>query len=190
MGDIATFWSAERIGGDWRLGPDLASGHDLETAVLISLFTDQTAAPEDTIPDGSDDPRGWWGDQGADRPIGSKLWLRARAKQTQGTLNTVHDDIVEALQWLIDDGVVGRIDVLTEWSRTRFLAAQVTLHRPGRGPTVFRYEVLWAQLDAPPRQLPPDTTTVPTVADPGSLFIPVFGAGHDPAQVAVDSVVG
>ena len=62
--------------------PSTISNLDLQTAILISLFTDAQASPDDMIQDGSGDPRGWWGDLGSSKPIGSKLWLLGRAKQT------------------------------------------------------------------------------------------------------------
>lgn len=34
---------------------DLATDRDLETAVLISLFTDRRASDDDVVPDGTDD---------------------------------------------------------------------------------------------------------------------------------------
>jgi phage gp46-like protein len=117
MADITTVWTASLDSeGDWQLdGPDLQSGDDIETAVIISLFTDRRADPDDVIPDGSDDPRGWWADGDPEGPIGSKIWLRVRSKIVQQTLNIVRTDIVQALQWLLDDNVCSSISVETEW---------------------------------------------------------------------------
>ncbi len=144
MSDIATVWSVERAAGDWLLsGGDLAAGDDLATAVLISLFTDRVAGPDDAIPDGSDDPRGWWGDVGRELPIGSKIWLRARSKQTQATLDLVRDDAIEALDWLIRDGVAGSVDVQAEWLAPRLLALTVTVFRKGLLPRTYRYDWAW-----------------------------------------------
>ena len=124
----------------------LLTGNDLETAVLISLFTNRIANPDDFIPDGTGDPRGWWGDYGEDKPIGSRLWLLDRSKQTQEVLNNARDYIIEALQWLVDDGVVAGMDVQTEWTRTSFLGAQITLYQP-TGPQIpLTYAWAWNQL--------------------------------------------
>ena len=46
MSDILTTWEPWLLTGDWALdGPDLAIGSDLETSVIISLFTDRLALP-------------------------------------------------------------------------------------------------------------------------------------------------
>ncbi|WP_235210433.1 phage GP46 family protein [Caballeronia sordidicola] len=37
--------------------------------MLNSLFTDRQARADDVIPDGSDDPRGWWRDTDPLHPI-------------------------------------------------------------------------------------------------------------------------
>jgi phage gp46-like protein len=132
MADITTVW--DETNGDWvLLGASLESGNDLQTAVLISLFSDRLASPDDTIPDapqsGPADPRGWWGDAYSDRPIGSKLWLYARAKETAATLVAVENAITVALQWLLDDGVAAAIDVDAEWLGPGFLGAAVEIFK-------------------------------------------------------------
>ena len=79
MADITTTWSPYNLRGDWTVSNgSLASGNDLETAVIISLFTDRRAAPSDVIPDGTGDPRGWWADVDTNGNLdewGSRLWL-------------------------------------------------------------------------------------------------------------------
>jgi phage gp46-like protein len=110
--DIMTVWDVQNARGDWQLsGHDLLSGDDLATATLISLFTDRVALPDDVIPDGTNDMRGWWGDAGQDYPIGSRLWLLERAKLTPGIAQQAEDYAAEALKWLIDDGVVAKIQI-------------------------------------------------------------------------------
>lgn len=145
MSDITIVWDAAVSHGDWVLaGADLLTGSDLATAMLISVFSDAMAAPDDVIPDGSGDPRGWWGDQfDPDVPTGSKLWLLDRAKQTQDTLNRAYAYLAESLQWLVDDGVVARFDISVEWVRTSFLGAQIVAYAPGGG-VLHTGKYLWA----------------------------------------------
>ena len=144
MPDIDTVWPAGGLTGDWALaGPDLASGHDLVSAVTLSLYTDRQADPDDTIPDGTEDPRGWVGDADGDRPLGSKLWLRSRSVLTDKLLLTAADDIREALQWLLDDGVVSSIDVEVSRGGVRRLNAVVTLSRTGGQPVKLEFAWAW-----------------------------------------------
>lgn len=141
--DIQIFWDAANNRGDWAtLGPVLVTGNDLETAILVSLFTDRMAAPDDVIPDGSGDPRGWWGDD-PESPIGSRLWLLRRAKQTTETLQRAYDYIAEALQWLIDDGVVAKFDITVEWTRTSFLGAKVVAYQKDGTKVSLAYSWAW-----------------------------------------------
>ena len=97
--------------GDKNLVDDL----DLETSVLISLFTERRAEEGD---DGYETllyKGGSWGDAVGDviDRIGSRLWLMRRAKATQHNLNLAKTYIEEALQWLLDDGVAESIEVIT-----------------------------------------------------------------------------
>ena len=144
MSDTTTVWDVANARGDWQMsGPLLATGNDLATAILISLFTDRIAEPGDTIPDGSNDPRGWWGDSGNTVLIGSRLWLLQRAKQTQETLQRANDYIVEALQWMIDDGVVAKFDILVEWTQTSELGAQVVAYKQDGSTVATAYTWAW-----------------------------------------------
>ncbi|MCW5760104.1 MAG: phage GP46 family protein [Phenylobacterium sp.] len=144
MPDISTFWSPGESRGDWAVaGFDLASGTDLETAVLISLFTDRRADPDDVIPDGSGDPRGWWGDALGARPLGSKLWLLERAKQTEDTRQRAQGYAEDALAWLVEDGVAAEVVVAASWQGPGFLGLQVTISEPDGRQTAFNYQWAW-----------------------------------------------
>ncbi|RDU99237.1 phage GP46 family protein [Trinickia dinghuensis] len=135
MSDFKIVWDAANARGDWQvLAGDIATGDDLETALLLSLFTDREAAPDDEIPDGSGDRRGWWGDDdsGDDTgPTGSRLWLLSRRKSpTDKTLTDAYDYVVEAIQWLIDTGVVGSFMVVTQWVKPDMLGISITAYQP------------------------------------------------------------
>ena len=144
MSDIRTAWKVDR--GDWSLvggGGALASGGDLFTAVAISLFSDRQAGGDDDIPDGSGDPRGWWGDDPEQR-VGSRFWLLLRSKRTQETLLRARDYAQEALQWMIDDGVVAQFIVVTEWTLQNRLAVQVTALRSDGQTEAMNFAWAWA----------------------------------------------
>ncbi len=147
MSDIATIWVPTAAHGDWAVDDgQLVTGQDLETAVLISLFSDGLAAADDVITDGSGDRRGWWADTGSARPVGSRLWLLDRSKQTAQVLAAAHDYIAEALQWLIDDGVVAEVSVATEWTRPGLLGARVLLLRQDGAVLALNYSWAWSSV--------------------------------------------
>ena len=97
MGDIRIVWDPTTGTGDLNmLGAGLELGHDLETASLISMFTDAQVDPGDIVFD--TDPHGWWGDTYAaledptlavipDDRIGSKIYQAFARPRTQDTLN-------------------------------------------------------------------------------------------------------
>jgi phage gp46-like protein len=148
MSDIATIWQGTY--GDWSLGgdnADLVDGQDVETAILISVFTDRVLPVGVDPPDGTDDPRGWWADD-PEHPIGSRIWTLLRAKRTDQTLADAQAFLVEALQWLIDDLVVDHFDITTEWDDSQgtpfgFLAATVTAYKPSGPSAVLAFSWAW-----------------------------------------------
>lgn len=149
MSDITTIWNVARGQGDWILsGPSLASGEDLATALLISLFTDRTAEDSDRLPDASTDRRGWWGDIDQDIPIGSRLWLLDRSKLTQAVAVAARGYAVEALAWMLSDGVAADVQVTSTIVRPAMLRLTVTVLRANGTKVSTAYDWAWAQLAA------------------------------------------
>jgi phage gp46-like protein len=148
MSDISTSWNINAGHADWTLlGTQLQNGSDLQTAVLISLFTDRVANSNDVIPDGTNNPRGWVGDLGADYPIGSRLWLLDRSKQTADVLLAARNYCIEALQWLIDDGAVAKFDITTEWTQTSMLGIRVVAHKNDGTTESMNFASLWGGIN-------------------------------------------
>lgn len=145
MSDISSFWDIERLVAEWREGRgDLINGDDLQTAMIISLFTDRVARDDDDI-DG-EDRRGWWGDMGEEHSIGSRLWLLRRQKLTQDVAQKAEDYAREALQWLISDGVVSSFTIATQIVYPRRLNMVIRYQRPGNGDgTDMRFFWVWEQ---------------------------------------------
>lgn len=102
---------------DWAVANgDLLTDGGLDTAVAISLWTDRLANEDDVLPAGDGNRRGWWGDaylpplaNGQADYIGSRLWLLARSLQILQTAQRAQAYCQEALQWLVDDGVVAQV---------------------------------------------------------------------------------
>lgn len=163
MTDIAGFFTSDPlgsgyIGGDIRVSNgDLVTGDQLRTAVLMSLFTDRRAEPDDRLPDFTEDRRGWWGDSYADTTdatltgdrIGSRLWLLYREKITAETIERARQYAAESLQWLIDDGVAVDVEV----SARRVLehgihtvGVEIRIDRANGQAVTLRFDDLWRQL--------------------------------------------
>lgn len=144
MADITTIWDVANGRGDWVMaGPSLQSGDDLETAVLISLFTDRVAEPSDVIPDGSGDRRGWWADEGAPSPIGSRLWLLDRVGARADVPGLAEQYIAEALAWLTDDGVASQVQVACAFVSPTMLGAVIVILRTNGETVTLKYAWAW-----------------------------------------------
>lgn len=124
--DVALFWDAESRLFDLALTgnpPDIMGDEGLLTAVIVSLFTDARAYPDDPLPDERvgvpSDLRGFWGDflhdpasgHQAPRSIGSRLWLLWREKDLDAVVARARQYASEALEWLLEDGWATRLDV-------------------------------------------------------------------------------
>jgi len=151
--DLKIKWDTSLMGGDFSVkNGDLESDSSLETAVIISLFTDKRASDDDPLLDErNQDRRGWWGDlispdvQGDE--IGSKLWLLDREKTVPGIFEKVKKYINDALQWLIEDGVASNVEVIVERQGTPGndnLAFQVTIYKTDGREIALNYTTQWS----------------------------------------------
>lgn len=148
-GDIGLFIGSDRL----DLGVeqnDLALDSGLKTAVMLSLFTDQRAAVLE-LPPGETARRGWWADGVAevvgDRH-GSKLWLLAREKQTDDVAERAKEYCVEALQWMVDDGVAQVVNISTQFQARGILGIEVEIVRPSGDSTAFTFDFAWQSVAA------------------------------------------
>lgn len=151
LSDIRTTWDPWLLHGDWLfIPPDLVTGRDLETAATISLFTDRLAAPDDPLPDPNDgDRRGWWADTDAEAgPIGSRIWLLSREKQTEEVRRRAEDYCREALQWLLDDDAADKVEVAANWTGVApgRLDVEVIISRDRNVLLQRNYSWAWGQL--------------------------------------------
>lgn len=149
-GDIRIFWDNTQALGDWALSEgDLQTGQDLETACLVSLFSDALATSDFTPTDGTTDRRGWWADY-YQQPTGSNLWQLDRAKTTRANLGLAQSTVQQALQWLIDDGVVASIVVNTQYITANMMGIAVAFTKPDGTQTRFMFGWAWAGLATVP----------------------------------------
>lgn len=123
---------------------DLSAADSLTRAIVISLFT-WRRANQDDITEGQ--KMGWWGD--AIEPpepndkIGSRLWLLAREKILPNIFIRAREYALEALQWLIDDHIASRIEVIAERYGADGIALQCTIYRADGTNTVLRFDNAW-----------------------------------------------
>lgn len=150
-GDVLVQWDNVNGTGDWSLAVgDLQTGQDLETACLVSLFSDRLATPDFVPTDGTTDRRGWWADPYNDLPIGSNLWQLDRAKKTRDTLGLARRYSQDALAWLVTDGLASSVLVDTRWLGNEIgstmLGIAVAITKPDGSLTRFVFGWAWQNL--------------------------------------------
>ncbi|HVJ53444.1 MAG TPA: phage GP46 family protein [Aliidongia sp.] len=166
--DIGTFFDPATGKFFWKIANgDLVGDDSLQTAIIISLFSDRQADPNDVLPDdavdlngnivqaGSGDRRGWYGDwltpAARNVPVGqplptptfltgSRLWLLRREKQLPAVLRKAELYGTEALQWLVNQKIVQSFTVTAEIVRQGVLGLVVDLVRPNGQPSSFRFQ--------------------------------------------------
>ncbi|OWV94274.1 hypothetical protein ATY81_12545 [Rhizobium sp. R72] len=128
---------------------DFRAEQGLATQVLICLMTDRRVEASE-LRDG-DENRGWIGDsfdvmQG-ETPIGSRLWLLRRSALFPGIEMKAEDYAREALQPLIDQGAVAKVDVSATAGSNRLDLAVSLYGRNGAQVYSSKFELLWRQID-------------------------------------------
>lgn len=129
-----------------QLTDPTAVANPLPRAVIISLFSWRRANPDDN----ADQVMGWWGDTyptvTGDR-IGSRLWLLGREKVTNDTLNRARDYAIEALQWMLDDGVAARVEVDSRRSGQDSAELDITIYQRDGTTWNLRFDDYWRILN-------------------------------------------
>ena len=149
MADIALAWNPATSQCDWSMGSgDLITGFDLQTAILLSLFTDAVATPDYQPPPNDIDRRGWWADAYAADSMGSNIWQLERGIKNDATLNAAITYAKQALQWMIDDGAASAVVVIGDWQGDggEVLALQITVTAPDTSVSRFTYSWAWGAL--------------------------------------------
>lgn len=127
---------------------DFVLDDGLETAVAISLFSEARVPDSDYLPEHAGNRSGWWADETLpdnDR-IGSLLWLLNRKSITTEMIRIAHDYAVDALQWMVADGVAKTIEVSIEKIGLNSLAFHVVITSPED--VIYKYKLLWSAQNA------------------------------------------
>lgn len=148
MTDIALVFT-EFGGADLLLsGQDLAVDNGLESSILVSLFCDRRARPDQIRPeDDRSDLRGHWLDFGATvagDKIGSHLWLLQREKETPQLLARAKQYCEKALSWMIEDRVASAVSVQTSYTARGVMRIDIQIARPDSSKTQYRYDYEWS----------------------------------------------
>ena len=147
MTDLTLTLDTGGLGVDFSIvANDLATDEGLRSAVVVSLFSDALARPDDAIPDGTENRRGWWGDifppVAGDR-TGSRLWLLSREKELPVVLDRAREYATEALNWLLEDGVADAVEVSAEIVRPGMLGLTIVIRRSAGGRVDLRFDYAW-----------------------------------------------
>lgn len=133
------------------LNGDFKQANFLETAVLVSLFSNRRATDDEleTYSRGASKPElnsGLWIDTYRDGiQYGSGFWLLYREKKTQETLSRFEDYSRAALQWLINDGVAKAVDAEAEFIGD-LLNLTVTITKENNENFVSTFDFSWDEL--------------------------------------------
>ncbi|GBQ07994.1 phage GP46 family protein [Saccharibacter floricola] len=166
MADIALHYHNATQAGDLLFSDgDISLENPLREALLISLFSDRLAPDQLSAQDkaiglhipgnalhATENPRkGWWGDMFGEGLIGSRLWQLQRVivAQSNTVLLEVEAIIYEALEWLITDNVVVKIDVNATWSHNsaQTIHFSIAAYQPtGPSPENFQFSLAWQDM--------------------------------------------
>ena len=155
-----TLWAATDDGGAVDLGQGALElvpwgagvpAVDLPVLVWLSLFSNRRAEDDDELPDTNGDPvnrGGVWFDTFSGDKFGSRLWLLARSPVNSTTILLARGYAIEALQWMIEDGLVARVDVTASRTGNGTVTLSVTLYQQDGTNTALTYADLWENLAA------------------------------------------
>lgn len=143
-GDISWNINAELECLDWHIDPatgDIATTGSLESAVIISLFTDKRAPETWTR---TEDKRGWClHDADDEYEMGSLLWTLwyIPTQTTDDYTNLVKGMVEDSLRWLIDENIVQTIDVTVTMVTTDACQITINLIQPTES---SQYSYMWS----------------------------------------------
>ena len=114
---------------------------ELNSAVLISLFTWRHAKPHDLGV--TDFQYGHWADSYDNHQLGSRLYLLLREKIDDDLPGKIDVLITEALQWMLDDSIISDISISS--TRTDIYNIQTTLilSRHNQTTEKFEFDNIW-----------------------------------------------
>jgi len=145
--------------GDFVLTAGTLQASDpIKTAVVILLFSDARGTEDQMRRADETDKRGWMGDgfdvdrASGETDLGSRLWLLRREALTDAIARDFQDEAARALQPLVTQGAVVRIDVtaeaILEPPGNRLVLTVNLYGRDGSRRYAERFDILWNDASA------------------------------------------
>lgn len=133
----------------------LVAANPLKSSVAMLLFTDGSAESYEINEAHGGDLRGWPGDGfdidtgNGEAPLGSKLWLYRRAVLNEQTGFAIEAEAKRALQPLIAQGAVVRIETKSEadYENDRLFLTVSLYGRSGAEVYADKFDMLWRRAD-------------------------------------------
>ena len=104
--------------------------NNFDTSLQMSVYCERRADSSEVLR--TELRRGWWGNEVAEVAgfeIGSKLWILSQSRLTQNVLNKAISYAQEALQWLVEDRLLSRVEVTGEIVNRRIIRLRIDLFR-------------------------------------------------------------
>lgn len=121
---------------------DLKADNGLQTAALISLFSNRRVTFEE-LPSGENDRMGWWADlvkEPGEDLIGSKLWLLERTGKILDTTAIDMESYLQgAFEWLLDDGLAASVVVSAERNGLNEIRGSAEIRKPDGQNIPFKF---------------------------------------------------
>jgi len=129
---------------------DVLRDPGFETAVLITLGTDKYADDDDPLPDDGGYRGGWFGDSippVPDYKMGTKLWLLRRSKTEREIPARAKEYLLDGFKWMIDDGIIEKIEVNVERRRdlNTTLAFTLSFIKPEGNTIFYKFYYNWEE---------------------------------------------
>lgn len=123
---------------------DFAIDDGLETAIIVSLFSDKRVSLAEVRAGVVDTRGGWWGSFVEGQiETGSEIWLFERRKLTTQVAADIEDEAVAALQWMLGEGSVDKIEVTTVRPAINRLNMVIAIIKGNQPPRRFEFILFW-----------------------------------------------
>lgn len=116
-------------------GEDIEEENGLETAIIISLYTDRRV----------ENKNGFWGDSLGDGEWGSKIWTLRRETLNPKIQKKLEEYAKDSLKWLIDDKVAKSITVSSEIINPMSIHLLIKIIRPNGSVLGYRFNNIWGE---------------------------------------------